>query len=111
MFNEQGNGLKGQFNLARGNPGKTGSRPGLDDGHINRPCENVYQRETLVSDEGDGLLFPDKDVLPFRPERFFLLCSTNLPDGFSSASFTRGDVSVRSSLILPRAELLRPFRP
>ena len=78
MFNEQGNGLKGQFNLARGNPGKTGSRPGLDDGHINRPYENVYQRETLVSDEGNGLLFPDKDVLPFRPERFFLLCSPNL---------------------------------
>ena len=24
MFDEQGNGLKGQFNLARGNPGKPG---------------------------------------------------------------------------------------
>ena len=78
MFDEQGNGLKGQFNIARGNPGETGSRPGLDDEHINRPCEDVYQRETLVSDEGDGLLFPDKDVLPFRPERFFLLYSPNL---------------------------------
>ena len=63
MFYEQENGLKGQYNLAQGNPGKTGSRAGLENGHENRPCENVYQRETLVSDEGDGHFFP---IMMFR---------------------------------------------
>jgi hypothetical protein len=32
MFNEQGNGLKGLYNPAQSNTGKTVSRPGLDDG-------------------------------------------------------------------------------
>lgn len=111
MFYEQENGLKGQYNLAQGNPGKTGSRPGLENGHENRPCENVYQGETLVSDEGDGHFFPDNDVLQFRPKRFFCFVHRIFADGFSSSSFTRGDVSVRSSLNLPRAELHWPFRP
>ncbi len=50
IFYEQESGLKGQYNIAQGNPGKAGSRPGLKDAPENRPCENVHQSETLVSD-------------------------------------------------------------
>jgi hypothetical protein len=70
----------------------------LKDGHENRPRKNGYQIETPISDERDGLLFPKNDVLQFRPKEIFCFVHRILADGFSSASFTQGDVSVRSSL-------------
>ena len=63
----------------------------------NRTRGNVHKRENLISDEGDDLLFPGNDVLQFRPKGIFCFVHRILADGFSSASFTQGDVSVRSS--------------
>ena len=65
MINRQSVGLKGQFILAQGNPGKTGRRPGFENGRYNRPRDNVHQRENLISDETENLLFPENDVLQF----------------------------------------------
>jgi hypothetical protein len=57
MINENKNGLKGQHILAQGNPGKTGRRPGLENGHENRPREEVHIRENLISDEIENAYF------------------------------------------------------
>jgi len=70
----------------------------LANARYNRPRDNVPKRENPISDERDDLLFPGNDVMPFRPKRFFCLVHRILADGFSSASFTQGGVSVRSSL-------------
>jgi len=69
----------------------------LESGQENRPRSNVYKRENPISDEGDDLLFPWNDVLQFRPKEIFCSIHRILADGFSSASYTQGDVSVRSS--------------
>ena len=86
MFNGQENGMKGQHNLAQGNPGKTGRRPGLEWRKQNCPRNNVHKRENLISDKTKDLVFPGNNVLQIRFADFvnsipsegnYLLCSTN----------------------------------
>jgi hypothetical protein len=45
--------LKGRHILTQGNPGKTGSRPGIKNEFKNRPRSKVYSSEFLISDEID----------------------------------------------------------
>jgi hypothetical protein len=52
----------------------------------------------VVSDEKDVLLFPEKTVLQFRPKGIICFVHRTFADGFSPASLTQGDISVRSSL-------------
>ncbi len=95
MIDESKNGLKGQHNLAQG---KRSDARGLESGHENRPREKVDQRENLISDERDDLIFSGNDAFQFRPKGIICFVHCILADGFSSASFTQGGVSVRSSL-------------
>ena len=106
MINENENGLKGQHNLAQG---KRSGALGLENGHENRPRENVHKRENPIPDERDDLVFPENDALQFASRislHGFTLCSNSstqfrpkgiicfvyriLADGFSSASYTQG---------------------
>jgi hypothetical protein len=52
----------------------------------------------VVSDEKDGLVFSKNDILQFRPKGIICFVPRIPADGFSPASFTQGDISVRSSL-------------
>jgi hypothetical protein len=70
----------------------------LESRQENRPRGNVHKRENLISDEGDNHLFAGNDVLQFRPKGIICFVHRILADVFSSASFTQGGVSVRSSL-------------
>lgn len=87
--------LKGRHLLAQGNPGKTGSRPGLVDVFLNRPSEKVWQREFLYSDEMELLFF--RGVTDFRPKGHNDFVQRFPADGLSSVIFTQGGVSDRSS--------------
>ena len=62
MIDESKYSLKGQHNLAQGNPPAGGSALGLEYGHENRPRENVYKRENLNSDKMDDH-FP-REMIP-----------------------------------------------
>lgn len=57
VIKENKNGLKGQHILAQGNPGKTGRRPGFENGHESRPRDDVHKRENLISDEMENAYF------------------------------------------------------
>ena len=74
-----------------------GQRPGFGNRRKNRPRNNVYKRDIPISDERDDLVFPGNDVLQFRPKEIICFAHRILADGFSSASFTQGGVSDRSS--------------
>ncbi len=90
--------LKGRYILAQGNPGKTGSRPGLENGIKNRPRAKVDQREFLHSDEMDHFFFAGQNAVQFRPKIMIYFSHRILADGFStSVPFTQGGVSDRSS--------------
>jgi hypothetical protein len=69
MIDENENGLKGQHNLAsrknRDRHGKRSVALGLENGHENRPRENVHKGENLISDERDDLVFPGNDAFQF----------------------------------------------
>jgi hypothetical protein len=86
-------------------PGQTECRPGFENKKENRPRDNVHKSENLISDEGDYLLFPENDVLQFRPKGNIGFVYWIFADGFSPASYTQastwaqpnGDVSDRSS--------------
>jgi len=69
MINENKNGLKGQHILAQGNSGKTGRRPGLENGHENRPREEVHKRENLISEEMENAYFLKYMDFRFAPIR------------------------------------------
>ena len=87
--------LKGRHPLAQGNPGKTGSRPGLVNGFENRPSEKVWQREFFYSDEMELLFF--RGVTDFRPKGYNDFVQRFPADGLSSVTYTQGGVSDRSS--------------
>ena len=65
MIDQSKYGLKGPHNPAQGNPPAGGGALGLENGHENRPRENVYKRENLNSDEIDDHVFPRNDSLQF----------------------------------------------
>ena len=65
MIDQSKYGLKGPHNLAQGNPPAGGGALGLENGHENRPRENVYKRDNLNSDEIDDHVFPRNDSLQF----------------------------------------------
>ena len=94
MIDENENGLKGQHNLAQG---KRSGALGLENRYENRPRENVHKGENLISDKRDDLVFPGNDTFQFRPKGIICFVHRIPADGFSSASFTQGGVSVRSS--------------
>jgi len=97
MIDESKNGLKGQHNLAQGNPEHSGGALGLKNGQENRPRENVDKKEKLISDERDDLAFSGNNALQFRPKGILCFVHRIRADGFSSAFYTQGGVSVRSS--------------
>jgi len=94
MIDENENGLKGQHNLAQG---KRSGALGLENGHENRPRGNVHKGENLNSDEMYDPIFLRNYILQFRPKRIICFVHRILADGFSSATYTQGGVSVRSS--------------
>ena len=49
-------------------PGQTECRPGFENGYENRPHNSVHQRENLISDETENLVFLRNDILQFRPK-------------------------------------------
>jgi hypothetical protein len=51
-----------------------------------------------VSDEKVRVLFSENDILPFRPKGIIYFAHRIHADGFSPASLTQGDISVRSYL-------------
>ena len=118
MIDENENGLKGQHNLAQG---KRSGALGLEDGHENRPRENVHKGENLNSDEKDDPVFPRNYILQFasrisstqfRPKRIICFIHRILTDGFSSAtSLPRAAFRFVPSETLPWARLCWPFRP
>ncbi len=57
--------LKGRHILAQGNPGKTGSRPGLVNMFECRPREKVHKREFIHSDEIDQSIFVGHTAILF----------------------------------------------
>jgi len=91
---ETKNGLKGQYNIAQG---KRSVALGLESGHENRPRGNINKRENLNSDEMDDPFFSRNDFIQFRPKGIPCFVHRIHSDGFSSASFTQGGVSARSS--------------
>jgi hypothetical protein len=95
MIYENKNGLKGQHNLAQGNPGKTGSSPGLENGHENRPRDNVFLNGRHY--------FGRKGMNPHSVRKmFFALIIV----------FARtGSFILRFPQALPGARINWPFRP
>lgn len=93
--------LKGRYILAQGNSGFAGSRPGFINGFENRPCEKVYQREFLFSDEMELFFF--MGVIDFRPKGHISFDQRFSADDLSSAYFT--------PRALPWARIFWPFRP
>jgi hypothetical protein len=77
---ENKNGLKGQYNLAQGNPEASG-RPGLENGQENRPRDKVHQREDLISDQVNSLVFSGNNDLQFRPKKNICFEFGYLADG------------------------------
>jgi len=69
----------------------------LGNGFEIRPRENLFQREFILSDEIDQSFFMNFIADPFRPKRVICFVQLFFADGFSSASYTQGDVSDRSS--------------
>jgi len=94
MIEERKDGLKGLHNLAQG---KRSGALGLESRHENRPRETAHKRENPISDERYGFVFHGISILQFRPKGIICFVHRMLSDGFSSASYTQGGVSVRSS--------------
>jgi hypothetical protein len=71
----------------------------LDIKSKSRPCNNVSQRNIVVSDEKaiTTQYQARKNVLQFRPTGIISFDHRILADGFSSTSYTQGGVSDRSS--------------
>jgi hypothetical protein len=97
MIDESENGLKGQYNLAQGNPPAGGDALGLESGHENRPRKNVHKRENLNSDEINLSFF--MGILPFLSVRKKLFALFSV--------FTRTVFLLHP---IPRAAFLRSFR-
>jgi hypothetical protein len=104
ILKENKNGLKGQHILAQGNPGKTGRRPGFENGQESRPRDDVRKRENLISDEMEKayfLKFMDLCFVPIRslnslpaagrrPKLWYRTDQLFRADGFLFNHFTPG---------------------
>ena len=115
---------KGQQIIAQGNAlGLWASR------EIVRPArsrrgDDIYKSKIHVSDENDGLIFPENEVLQFpasgrlASEGNYLLCSSNSPrlrqagrTVFLLHPIPRATFRIFPPETMPWAELFRPFRP
>ena len=110
MVNEHKKGLKGQHILALGNPGKTGRRPGFENGQESRPRDDVRKRENLISDEMEKAYFLKFMDLCFVPNR-----SLNSVRSYDIALINIFARTGFSLIILPQAlpgaRIKWPFRP
>lgn len=64
MIDENKDGLKGQNNLAQG---KRSGALGLENGHENRPRDNVHKRENLFRTNGMTIFF--REMMPYNSVR------------------------------------------
>ncbi len=82
--------LKGQQIIAQGFDVSSveRQRPGFMGEQRNRPRDDIYKSEIHVSDENDGLIFPENEVPQFpasgslASEGNYLLCSSNFRGRF-----------------------------
>jgi hypothetical protein len=57
----------------------------------NRPRDDIYKSEIHVSDENEGLIFPENEVLQFRPKGIIYFVHRIPADGFSPVTLSQGD--------------------
>lgn len=103
--------LKGRHLLAQGNPGFTGSRPGLEDGFNNRPRNTVYQREFLCSDEMAQFFFIVLILIYSVRGMVNALFNCYLRTVFLLHLFPRAAFQIVPPETLPWAVIFWPFRP
>ena len=116
MIDESKNSLKGQQRLDQGKRScavrlSSHRSLGLESGPDNRTRENVHKRENLISYEPDDLVSQGTSVLRFRPKGIICFAHRILADGFSTASYTQGGVSVRSSRNFTLGYAIMGFQP
>lgn len=107
---ENKNGLKGQHILAQGNPGKTGRRPGLENGEKSRPRNDVHKRKNLISDEMEKayfLKFMDLCFVPIRSLNSVRSYDIALINIFARTGFSL----IILPQALPGARINWPFKP
>jgi hypothetical protein len=94
MIYENKNGLKGLHNLAQGK--RSGALGWKTNKKIVRAI-SLIKAKFIVRTNETTLFFSGNDILQFRPKEIICIAHRILADGFSSASYTQGDVSDRSS--------------
>jgi len=118
MIDECKYGLKGPHNLAQG---KRSGALGLENRHENRPRENVYKRENLISDEMENAYFLEMIFCNLlRGFHHVDLCfaSIRLLNSVRMYTITLINIFARTGLsliifpqALPGARINWPFRP
>jgi len=85
--------LKGQQIIAQGFDVSSveRQRPGFMGEQRNRPRDDIYKSEIHVSDENEGLIFPENEVLQFRPKGIIYFVHRIPADGFSPVTLSQGD--------------------